>query len=135
MRLLLDTHALLWWLEGDARLGPAACALIGDPATEALVSVVSLWEIVVKLRVGKLRADIGEIEAAVDRDGFARLGLERTHRAVLADLPRLPDHRDPFDHLLVAQAIAESATLMTEDRNARRYPVDVLCCSSGRPAP
>ena len=65
MKLLLDTHALLWWLADDDRLGTRARALIEDPANDVLVSVASLWEIVVKVRVGKLEADVGEVAAAV----------------------------------------------------------------------
>jgi PIN domain nuclease of toxin-antitoxin system len=88
MRLLLDTHALLWWLGDEARLGPAARALIADPANDVLVSVVSLWEIVVKQRVGKLKADITAIEGAIQRDGFTRLPITPAHLAALSALPQ-----------------------------------------------
>ena len=69
MRLLLDTHALLWWLADDDRLGPRARGLIEDPGNDVFVSVASLWEAVVKARVGKLEADIGAIVDAVGREG------------------------------------------------------------------
>lgn len=129
MKLLLDTHALLWWLSDDARLGQQARALIADPGNAVLVSAVSLWEIVVKVRVGKLDADIGEIATAIERQGFGVLGIDPAYLTVLAGLPLHADHRDPFDHLLIAQAITEGATFVSEDRNTPRYPVDVLSCS------
>ncbi len=127
MKLLLDTHALLWWLSDDQRLGQGPRALIADPGNDILVSVVSLWEIVVKLRVGKLEADIGAIERAIVRDGFRRLAITPAHLAVLADLPL--HHRDPFDHLLIAQALDEDALLVSEDQNMPLYPVRLMTCS------
>jgi PIN domain nuclease of toxin-antitoxin system len=104
MKVLLDTHALLWWLADDDRLGPRARALIADPGNDILVSAALLWEIVVKRRVGKLEAEIGEVVAACERDGFFLLPIALAHLQTLAALP--VHHRDPFDHLLIAQAIA-----------------------------
>ncbi|MCJ2092461.1 type II toxin-antitoxin system VapC family toxin [Methylobacterium sp. J-072] len=129
MRLLLDTHALLWWLSDSDDLGQQARALIADPGNDVLVSVASLWEIVVKVRIGKLQADIEDIDAALARDQFVRLDIRPAHLAVLGGLPKHPDHRDPFDHLLIAQAISEDATFVSEDRHAPRYPVRVATCS------
>ena len=128
MRCLLDTHALLWWLADDDRLGPEARALIADPVTSVLVSVVSVWEIVVKQRIGKLRADIGEGLRAVERQGFTLLAIAPAHLRGLAALPA--HHRDPFDQLLIAQAIAERARFLTDDRNAAAYPVTILACAA-----
>ncbi len=127
MKLLLDTHALLWWLSDDDRIGGQARALIADPGNDVLVSVVSLWEIVVKVRVGKLEADIREIEGACDRSGFVSINVRPDHLRVLATLPM--HHRDPFDHLLIAQAIAEDAAFVTDDRHAARYPVQAVSCA------
>lgn len=104
MRLLLDTHALLWWLNDDEKLGNHARRLIGDPENDVLVSAVSLWEITVKLRIGKLDADIDEILAVLPDQGFDRLDITDTHLIALAALPL--HRRDPFDHLLMAQAAA-----------------------------
>lgn len=129
MRLLLDTHALLWWLSDDPRLEQRARTLIADPDTTVLTSAVSLWEIVVKVRIGKLEADIEAIVKTIELQGFTTLPIDPAHLATLAGLRRLPDHRDPFDHLLIAQAIAEGATLVSEDRNMPRYPVLLLACS------
>ncbi len=127
MKLLLDTHALLWWLEDDAALGQHARERIEDPPNEVLVSVVSLWEIAIKTRIGKLRADVTEIAGAIEQEDFAMLGIGVEHLRALAELPR--HHRDPFDHLLIAQALVEDATFVTADRNAARYPVALLAAS------
>ena len=129
MKLLLDTHALLWWLSDDQRLGQRARALIADPGSDILVSVVSLWEIVVKLRVGKLQADIDAIERAIVRGRFQRLEITPSHLAVLTNLPL--HHRDPFDHLLIAQALDEDALLVSDDRNMPLYLTRLMSCSEG----
>lgn len=127
MKLLLDTHALLWWLADDEQLGTRARGLIEEPGNDVLVSVVSLWEIVVKVRVGKLEADIEDVATAVQRDGFAFLGIGVAHLRRVADLPM--HHRDPFDHLLIAQAAVEGATFVSEDRHTPKYPVRFITCS------
>jgi PIN domain nuclease of toxin-antitoxin system len=127
MKFLLDTHALLWWLADDRRLGRQARELVADPGNDVLVSMVSLWEIAVKTRIGKLQADIGEIIGAVQQEGFTLLDIGTPHLLTLAGLPM--HHRDPFDHLLIAQAITENATFMSGDRNAARYPVRMVTCS------
>ena len=127
MRLLLDTHALLWSMSGDSRLGPKARALVSDPANEVLVSIASLWEIVIKASLGKLQGDIGEIDGAIDTQGFTRLAISLTHLQTLALLPM--HHRDPFDRMLIAQAQAEQLTFITDDRHAPLYPVTILPCA------
>ena len=126
MKLLLDTHALLWWVSDDAALGEPARALIADPANDILVSVLSLWEIVVKSRLGKLEADVAAVEAEIAAQGFRRLDIALPHLTALAGLPQ--HHRDPFDHLLIAQALAEQATLMSADRRMALYPGAHLPC-------
>jgi PIN domain nuclease of toxin-antitoxin system len=127
VKFLLDTHALLWWLADDDQLGSRARAVVADPGNDILISMVSLWEIVVKVRIGKLQADIEEIIDAVQREGFAVLDVGMAHLVALAGLQM--HHRDPFDHLLIAQAITEDATFMSEDRNAAAYPVRRVTCS------
>ena len=127
MKLLLDTHALLWWLGDDPRLGASAREKIAHRENTILASVASLWEIAVKIRVGKLVADIDRIERAVVAEGFERLAIERPHLAELVSLPR--HHRDPFDHLLIAQARHEGAALMSEDATMAAYPVEIARCS------
>ncbi len=128
MILLLDTHALLWWVADDARLGLKARVLIADPANRVLVSIVSLWEIAVKARIGKLRADVDAISHAADADGMEHLALTTEHLRALQALPL--HHRDPFDHALVAQALTEGATLISECRWMASYGVAVVPCDA-----
>lgn len=128
MKLLLDTHALLWWLDADANLGSRACALIEDPANDICVSVASLWEIVIKVRIGRLEADIDEVVSSVDAQGMRKIEIRPAHLNVLARLPRL--HKDPFDHMVIAQAMVEGATLMSEDRRFEKYPATLIGCSN-----
>ena len=126
MNFLLDTHALLWWLADDKRLGAHARTLIEDPANKIVVSMVSLWEIAVKVRIGKLDADVGDIADAVETGGFVLISVERAHLKILAGLPT--HHRDPFDHLLIAQAIDQNSTFISDDRHAKHYPVPIIAC-------
>ena len=90
--------------------------------------MASLWEIVVKVRVGKLEADIEEISEAIELDGFTLLTINPAHLRTLAGLPM--HHRDPFDHLLIAQAIAEEAIFLSEDQNTSKYSVQTIRCST-----
>jgi PIN domain nuclease of toxin-antitoxin system len=128
VKVLLDTHALLWWLADDDQIGIQARDLIADPGNNILISVASLWEIVVKVRVGKLEADIEEISEAIELDGFTLLTINPAHLRTLAGLPM--HHRDPFDHLLIAQAIAEEAIFLSEDQNTSKYSVQTIRCST-----
>lgn len=128
MKLLLDTHALLWWLADDERLGSRARGLIEEPGNDVLFSMVLLWEIVVKVRVGKLHAAVEEVTAAARQDGFVLLDIGVAHLREAAGLPM--HHRDPFDHLLIAQAVVEGATFISEDRHTPKYPVRFVACSA-----
>ena len=112
MRLLLDTRILLWWLSGDPSLSESARALIGDPENVIFVSAVSLWEIRLKQSLAKIQlpADFEEILAT---ESFENLPLTAKQTKPLAALPW--HHRDPFDRMLVAQALAEDLTLLTAD--------------------
>lgn len=127
MRVLLDTHALLWWLGDDPKLGVNARALISNAENEILVSAVSLWEIAVKSRIGKLNIAIGDVLSVLPDQGFERIGIMDSHLATLQHLPTY--HRDPFDHPLIAQAIAEGATFLTADERAPQYGVRIEACS------
>ena len=93
-----------------------------------MVSVASLWEIAIKVQVGKLKADVREISDALHQNDVALLGINVAHLVTLTGVPR--HHKDPFDHLLIAQAIAENATLMSGDRWMPSYPVPVISCSA-----
>lgn len=123
MRLLLDTNALLWALTDSPRIDPVRELLLADE-TEVFVSAVSWWEIAIKTRIGKLDANLPETRAAARDSGFTELPLLGAHAEVLATLPR--HHNDPFDHMLVAQAIAEPMRLVTGDETLTRYTPLVL---------
>ena len=120
MNLLLDTHALLWWLDDPAKLAPSARAAIGDPANLVHISAVVIWEIVVKRGLGKLEVN-GDFDAALAANPFRYLDITIAHARAVADLP--PIHRDPFDRMLVAQAIVEGFRLVTRDPLIAQYPV------------
>lgn len=118
MRLLLDTHAFLWWRADAPELPAIAKSAILDDANEVFVSAVVGWEIVIKRALGRLEFD-GRVEVAVAEEGFEPLPITLVHVDALAHLPG--HHRDPFDRLLVAQARAESLTLVTCDPLVQRY--------------
>ena len=122
-RLLLDTHALLWWLADDPRLGPRARELIGDERNEAYVSAASAWEISIKKALGKLEAP-GDLDAIVEEEGFAKLPITFFHGERAGSLPDL--HRDPFDRMLIAQAQAEGLDIVTTDERIASYAVRVV---------
>ena len=124
MRVLLDTNALIWWLSDSPRLRAEARGVIADPGNQILVSAVSLWEVAIKVRIGKLQADISEIEVEIERESFRRISIASEHLRALMSLPQ--HHRDPFDHLLIAQAISEEATLLTSDRQMTQYALPVI---------
>jgi PIN domain nuclease of toxin-antitoxin system len=123
VKLLLDTHVLIWWLTDDLRLGQRVRAIISDPANEVWVSAVSFWEMGIKHRKGKLTI-AGEVAwaEAID-EGFAILALAPSHMSALATLPVVEGHNDPFDHVLLAQASAENMLLVTADRHMAGYGV------------
>ena len=118
MRLLLDTHIFLWALSGSSRLKPAARRLIQD-AREVHVSAASLWEIAIKVRLGRLKADPHQLAAAIEPSGFIELPVRASHAAGVAALEA--HHNDPFDRLLLAQALAEPLRLLTADPVLARY--------------
>ncbi len=119
MRLLLDTNALLWLLAGDPRLGAQARQEV-EAAAELVVSAASLWEIAIKVSIGKLGALPG-LPAVLAEAGVRRLGIEDEHLRRLESLPW--HHRDPFDRLLIAQAQAEALTVLTADPAFGDYAV------------
>ncbi len=127
MRVLLDTHAFLWWVAEDDRLPGRARRVIADQRNEALFSVVSAWEIVVSAGLGRLRLDVDPprfIERELGSNAFTVLPLFLHHGLAVADLPE--HHRDPFDRLLVAQALSERVSLVSGDRALRPYPVKIV---------
>ena len=124
MNLLLDTHVLLWWLADDPRLPQRARQWIALEAQSVFVSVVTLWEISLKVGKGKLRADLAAIHRQIERGGFAYLPIEPPHVLKLARLAK--HHSDPFDRMLLAQAISERLSLLTCDSALRCYGKSVI---------
>lgn len=126
MRLLLDTSTLLWWLDGDSKLGAAARAAIADPENEVFVSAASAWKISVKRASGKLDAPF-DIAGALERNYFIELPIEIAHAITAGELPQ--HHKDPFDRMLVAQAQTEDLTLVAGDAEIAKYDVELLDAS------
>lgn len=118
MRLLLDTHIFLWAVAGSPLLKPSARRLI-ESAEEVYVSAASIWEVAVKARLGKIAADPQELTAAIGASGFLELSVSATHAAGVAQLR--PHHDDPFDRLLIAQALAEPLKLLTANQVLAEY--------------
>lgn len=112
MRLLLDTHVFLWAVAGSSLLKPAARRAI-EAADQVYVSAASIWEITIKARLGKIEADPYELADAIEASGFIELAVRASHAAGVGRLPL--HHNDPFDRLLVAQAVAEPLRLLTAD--------------------
>jgi PIN domain nuclease of toxin-antitoxin system len=122
MKLLLDTHLLLWATINPARLPKKARALVDDLDNELYFSVASLWEITIKRGLGRSDFDVDPrvlYRALVD-NGYAELPIAGEHAIFIGDLP--PAHKDPFDRMLVAQASVEGITLLTNDRQLAAYP-------------
>jgi PIN domain nuclease of toxin-antitoxin system len=127
MRLLLDTHIFLWFISGDARLPTDWRDSIRDPANEVYLSVVSLWEAIIKHALGKLplpHPPASYLPAQRVEHRIASLSLEESSVCHLAALP--PVHRDPFDRMLVCQAIEHELTIVTVDDVFRAYPAPIL---------
>lgn len=119
MNLLLDTHILLWWLNGDKKLPEKIKHLIAQPENDVYVSHISLWEMQIKIMIGRLRADLDAIIKQLPKNDFLELPSRTTHILTLSRLPM--HHQDPFDRLLIAQAISEPLHFVTCDRQIARY--------------
>ena len=126
MRLLLDTHVFLWAVSGSRQLTPKIRAVIKG-ADEVFVSAASIWEIAIKVRLGKLEADPVTMVEAIEESGFKELPVRAAHAAHVANLPLL--HADPFDRLLVAQAVTEPLRLLTADGALAIYSELVVLCN------
>ncbi|MSP21331.1 MAG: type II toxin-antitoxin system VapC family toxin [Alphaproteobacteria bacterium] len=127
MRLLLDTHALLWWLAGDPSLSSPAREAIASGGNEVLVSAASAWEITTKHRLGRLPGAsvvAADVEACVREQGFVVLPISVRHGQSAGALPG--PTRDPFDRMLVAQALAEGLTLVSNELALGAYGVALL---------
>ena len=127
MRLLLDTHAFLWFVLGDRQLSGTARTLIDDATNEKLISPASYWEIAIKIRVGKYTLNQpyqAFVERGIADNGFVVLSVEPKHTAMLITMPL--HHGDPFDRLLVAQAMVEQTPIVSCDPALDAYPTTRL---------
>lgn len=123
MKFILDTHILIWWLLNDEKLPDSALSLIKDPRNQVLVSVVSAWEISIKVSLKKLQFPLDELEMAITNNGFNSLAITISHAVKCATIPM--HHQDPFDRMLIAQSSVESARLLTHDKLLTSYGDDV----------
>ncbi len=127
MTLLLDTHVFLWWLEDNPHLGPKSRAAIADPDNTVWVSAATAWEIAIKTGLGRLEMSEPPEEVLprqIERGGFHPLAISVEHALAVRTLSR--HHRDPFDRLLIAQAMAEDLRLVTADSAFAHYDVRLI---------
>ena len=123
MRLLLDSNAFLWWAETDPKLSTLARGAIADPANDVLISMAGLWELVIKASIGKLALP-DDVETMVTSQGFSVLPITFSHLHRFSGLPR--HHKDPFDRMIIAQALAESIPIASADRRFPSYGVQII---------
>lgn len=123
MKLLLDTHVVLWWLDDPALIEPAAQSAIADQANRVFISAAVAWEIAIKRALGKLTCP-DDLEAAIRACGFLQMPVTIAHALATESLP--PHHRDPFDRLLIAQAQLEGCHLLTRDPLIASYGIPVI---------
>jgi PIN domain nuclease of toxin-antitoxin system len=127
VRVLLDTRVFLWWLLGDDAVSPAARDAISEDANETFVSAASAWEISIKYKLGRLPEAgrlVADFNSVVADRGFAEMPITIRHGESAGNLPL--HHKDPFDRMLIAQALAESLTLISNERVFDRYGVTRL---------
>jgi PIN domain nuclease of toxin-antitoxin system len=127
VKLLLDTHVFLWWIERNTHLSDRASAQIADPDCEVFVSIVTVWEIAIKAGLGQLEMpdDLGGfLRHELAENGFESLPIKFEHAVAARDLPR--HHRDPFDRLLICQSRVEALTLISADPAMAAYGADVV---------
>lgn len=123
MSFLLDTHILVWWLEDLRRLPQHVSSILQDESVRIFVSIATAWELEIKRALGKIETP-DDLPQVIDENNFSVLPVEFEHIASLRTLPLL--HRDPFDRMLLAQALAEGLTLITHDPALKRYNVPIL---------
>jgi PIN domain nuclease of toxin-antitoxin system len=127
MRLLLDTHVFIWWADDPEKLSPAALAALEDEANELLLSVASVWEMQIKIQLGKLKLSLPLKELVKNQQETNNLTVSPVELSQVLALDALPfHHKDPFDRLLIAQSIQEDLTLVTADSQFSAYSVKLL---------
>ncbi len=127
MRLLLDTHAFIWWLADHKSLSRKAHAAIEEPGNEVFVSAASAWEITTKFRIGKLdnaEVVVADVAASITNEGFLPLAVSVAHGQIAGSLPG--NHSDPFDRMLIAQAMLESMTFVSNEARFDAFAINRL---------
>jgi PIN domain nuclease of toxin-antitoxin system len=127
MNLLLDTHIFIWWADEPEKLSSVALSALEDETNDLILSVVSAWEIQIKIQLGKLKLSQplkGLVESQQETNDLQLLHIELPHVLALDSLPL--HHKDPFDRLLIAQSIVEGVTLVTADDKFSAYPAKLL---------
>lgn len=124
MKLLLDTNALIWWLHDSVRLGPRTKQLIADPNSDIIVSIVSLWEVTMKWRVNKMEFSGRALLDDLNDEKIRPIPVLTEHILALDKLGH--HHKDPFDHLILAQAAVEDATIVTSDKEMALYGIPCI---------
>lgn len=126
MRVLLDTHVLLWWFKNDSRISSRAASSLSDQKNTILISAAAAWEIAIKVRLGKMEVGplVPDLNRYLQEEGFLELPVNIMHAMRVGSLPL--HHRDPFDRLLIAQAQVENIPIMTADAGFDRYDVTVI---------
>ena len=126
MKCLLDTHTYLWWLARPDRVSREVTAIISDETNEIFVSTATFWELAIKSSIGKitLSKDVHSLATELHEDGLVLLPVQPEHCSTVASLPF--HHRDPFDRMLLAQALTEDFTLLSRDKEFGSYPVRVV---------
>jgi PIN domain nuclease of toxin-antitoxin system len=127
MKVMLDTHCLLWWAMDDANLSSQVKNIISDPEVDVFISTASVWEICIKYRKGKL--DLPKepekiIKDLVEESGFQCIPIHNRHCYQETQLPMI--HGDPFDRMIIAQSLVENLTLLSKDQEIREYPVTTI---------
>jgi len=119
MKIIIDTHILLWWVTNDRRLPRKASRLIENVGNNIAVSAASIWEIAIKQSLGRIKIDLKELEEVITTNNFDPLPVKHHHAVTVSELP--PHNNDPFDRMLVAQCLAETAYLVTHDEHLKKY--------------
>jgi len=124
VKLLLDSHAFLWWLADDSKLSAEAKKAVADPSSIVHVSAATVWELAIKAALGKLDLDGADLVKEIEENDFVELPITARHALAAATLPR--HHEDPFDRMLIAQAQIEGLTVVTRDPAFRAYGATIL---------
>jgi PIN domain nuclease of toxin-antitoxin system len=126
MKYLLDTHTILWFLNGDPKLSKTARAEIEKPLHSKLISIASVWEIAIKLSLNKLKLSISlhDLIDSFEQNGFELLPITYEHTIIVSSLEWV--HRDPFDRILIAQSKSEKLTIITKDQHIKSYKIKTL---------